>query len=175
MRTIRQFAYVAFFTVAASVVAAAPAMAQPDIHEQFHLTFTDTFPACGATVSYDQTLDSQLVSDTHPDGTVHATVENRSEILWTNTDTGKTLTEKFIFNNNTRLIPDAEGQTLVAIFPQNDQWFDAGGNLVGHLAGIARNVIVFDQHGDVVSVTSISNGNVFNNSTDFCTLIDLTK
>ncbi|MGW4340085.1 hypothetical protein ACWEK5_46025 [Rhodococcus koreensis] len=174
MLTIRQLSCTALFAITASAIAVSPAEAQPDQHVPIHETFSESFDACGTNVRFEQKLDGQYLSDTHPDGTVLTNFQNRSNILWTNADTGKTLTENFIFNYNSKLTPNADGTTLVEIFPQNDQWFDSAGKLVGHLAGIARNVLVFDQNGHLVSVTSVSHGNI-NNSTDFCTLIDLTK
>ena len=174
MLTIRRLAQATLFAIIASAIAVSPAKAQPDQHMQLHETFSESFDACGTNLHFDQTLDGHYLSDTRPDGTVFVIFQNRSNILWTNTNTGNTLTEKFIFNHKGTVTPTADGTTIVEIYPQNDQWFDSDGNLVGHLAGIVRNVIVFDENGDLVSVTSVSNGNV-NNSTDFCTLIDLTK
>ena len=161
MNAIRHLSSAAVLTVIVSTVAVGPAAAQPDAHEKFHLADSFTFDVCDPsfTLRQDVTVDGQSKSDTRPDGTVHNNSHSIQTNLFTNLDTGKILTEKFLMNFNGTLTPNADGGlTQVQVFPENDQWFSADGKLIAHGAGVTREVLVFDQNGVPVSVESTSHG-----------------
>lgn len=160
MNTIRHLSSAGVLTVLVSTVAVGPAAAQPDEHEKFHLTFSDTLDCDGTTIRQDLTADGNFKSDKRPDGTIHEQAQSRNTNLFTNVENGKTITETFTSNFNGTITPNAfGGLTRVQVFPGNDRWVGPDGKLIGHLAGAQKEVLVFDQDGVPVSIESTFHGN----------------
>ncbi|CAM3586358.1 hypothetical protein [Smaragdicoccus niigatensis] len=71
--------------------------------------------------------------------------------MWTNTATGKVVTEYQNLSSNGGVTVDADGQTNIALFAGSTRFVDAGGRTVASTAGSTKSTLVLDPNGYYVS------------------------
>lgn len=146
------------------LIAAAPAAAQTG---KFNDEWSATADCGGTAVDYTTTSWGTYVFKGEDGSRYSASAHNTT--VWTNTVTGKVITEYQNLSSNGDVTVDADGQTYIALIAGSTRFVDGDGRTVASQAGITKSTLVLDPNGYYVSSDLDQRGR--QEWVDFCQLL----
>jgi hypothetical protein len=140
--------------VLAGTLGAAPAVAAPLDKGHFHDVFTDQFDCEGTPTQVDGDVSGNFVFVKHGPGLAYYRESVRGTQVYTNLDTGGTLTEIFTVHSmdleiidNGSTGPKADTLTIIALQTGSDRYYDTNGTFVLNDPGQIRTEILVPDNG----------------------------